>query len=351
LEFLKRAFRNIIRPILYWFYYLPFKKKIDVARDGSYLKRGITAVEYTLPFCLQSLINIADQIVIIDNGSTDKSLAKALEFKNQFQNKIQIDIIEMPGALLGDCREAGLKAARYQWHLRWDADMVAKTSGENDILKLREQVLSDNTPRTIQFSRINLYGDFKHALGKMRDPGEPILMWFNKDIYYKEYGKFDTVRVPFYYKQIQETKDYVFHCAGLKSIDNLIHRFHYFSWREFSNTKKINIDYSIFRTKREKYLLGTENKLSIKFRYNRQLTSQFKKIDETTSNDYPEIIYNEIKNNRERFIVEYKDNLPYLRIDREDEEMASYKPTEEDLNWNPADFLQKLFSENLSVYL
>jgi hypothetical protein len=43
--------------------------------------------------------------------------------------------------------------------------------------------------------------------------------------------------------------------------------------------------------------------------------------------------------------------LPYLRIDREDEEMASYKPTEEDLNWNPADFLQKLFSENLSVYL
>ena len=55
--------------------------------------------------------------------------------------KIEVDILEMPGALLGDCREAGLNATRYQWHLRWDADMVCKTSGEESMIQLREKVL------------------------------------------------------------------------------------------------------------------------------------------------------------------------------------------------------------------
>ena len=130
----KNIYRLLIRPVNRFLYYDLQKRKINTTRDGEPLKMGISAVvamkneEYTLPFCLNGLIGFADQIIIIDNGSEDKSLQIAKDFKAEFGDLVKVDIIEMPGALLGDCREAGLKATKFQWHLRWDADMVAHTA-------------------------------------------------------------------------------------------------------------------------------------------------------------------------------------------------------------------------------
>jgi glycosyltransferase involved in cell wall biosynthesis len=357
---LKKLFRNIIRPLLYWLGYMPMKKKINITRSGMPLKKGITAVvamkneSYTLPFCLESLIGFADQIVIVDNGSEDDSLQKARAFKAQHEGKLEIDIIEMPHGLLGDCREAGLQHTRYQWHLRWDADMVAKTSGINDIRQLRYKILQDDTPRSIQLPRINIFGDLLHVHKAINvlDPGEPILVWFSKHVCYREYGKFDTIRIPYYYKQQQEDKYYYFHCSGLKSDDNLIHRFHYFTWREQVNKyPKGNIppsvrDFHIFKQKRNQYLFGTNDIRSIKFRYQRQLVSQFEKYNTEKFGEYPEILAREINNEQQRFRVIYKDNQPYLRIDMQDESMKDYVPTEADLNWNIDEFLHKLLHED-----
>lgn len=359
---MKTLLRKILQPFFYFLYYVPFKKSINVTRDGKPLKLGITAVvamkneEYTLPLCLESLIGFADQIVIIDNGSEDSSLEKAKEFKEKFGNKVEIDIIEMPGALLGDCREAGLKATRYQWHLRWDADMVAHTDGPNDMKLLRQKVLKDNTPRAIQLPRINIYGDLKHTMGKISDPGEPILIWFNKDLFYREYGKFDSIRVPFYFKQDKEIKNYYFHCSGLKSDENLIHRFHYFTWREYYNQfndtsrPKILKDINEFKKVRNQYLFQTNDALSIKYRYMRQLVSQFVKYKEDVYGEYPVILQREMKKTNQRFEVLYKDFKPYIRIDNNDITMQSYSPTEEDIKWNINVFFEKLFSENINKY-
>ena len=117
---IKKIYRIITRPIYMFLFYFFQKKNINVSRNGQPLKTGISAVvamkneEYTLPFCLESLIGFANQVIIIDNGSEDTSLSLARKFKAEYGNKIEVDIIEMPGALLGDCREAGLKATRYQ---------------------------------------------------------------------------------------------------------------------------------------------------------------------------------------------------------------------------------------------
>jgi glycosyltransferase involved in cell wall biosynthesis len=359
---MKSLFRKIIRPVLYYLYYLPFKKSINVSREGKPLMMGITAVvamkneEYTLPFCLESLIGFADQIVIIDNGSEDSSLEKAKAFKNAFGNKVEVDIIELPGALLGDCREAGLKAACYQWHLRWDADMVAHTDGANDMKKLREKILKDNTPRAIQLPRVNIYGDLQHAMGEIIDPGEPILIWFNKAVFYKEYGKFDSIKVPFYFRQDNEMINYYFHCSGLKSDENLIHRFHYFTWREYYNhfTDKYRPQtlqsFEAFKSKRNLYLLGTIEKKSIKYRYMRQLVSQFVKFNTQLYGDYPKILEQEIQKSNSRFQIIYFEYKPLIRIDNLDEEMKDYKPSEEDKNWDIDTFFKKLFKENKNIY-
>ena len=355
----KRLFRFIIRPFHKLFFYDFRKKTIDITRDGKPLKMGISAVvamkneEYTLPICLNSLIGFADQVIIIDNGSEDNSLSLAKKFKSDNEGQIEVDIIEMPGALLGDCREAGLNATRYQWHLRWDADMIAHTDGEFDMKKLKEKTFRDPTPRTIQLPRINLTGDLFHVVkNKDWDSGEPILIWFNKDITYQEFGKFDTVRVPKYYIQMKETLNYYFHCQGLKSDINLIHRFHYFSWRESVNTSdKNNLPehlktYDSYVEKRNDYLFNTNEPLKVKYRYQRQLVHSFEKINIEKYGYYPKVLRDEIDKPEQRFEIIYEHGEPFIRIDRNDKKMMQFTPDESDLNWSIELFFKKLFSEN-----
>ena len=340
---LKTLIRIILRPFHKILFYDFNKKNINVTRNGKPLKMGISAVvamkneEYTLPLCLKSLIGFADQVIIVDNGSEDDSLQLAKKFKTENEDQIEVDIIEMPGALLGDCREAGLKATRYQWHLRWDADMIAHTDGEFDMKELRVKTLKDETPRTVQLPRINLTGDLFHVIkNKDWDNGEPILIWFNKDISYKEFGKFDTVRVPKYFIQVKENKNYYFHCQGLKSDINLMHRFHYFPWRELVNASDKNQmpeylkTYDSFVKKRNKHLFETNDPLQVKYRYQRQLVHSFEKINIEKYGYYP-VLREEIKRPEQRFEIIYKmkNHLFLIENGRKNEE---FTPSQSDLN-------------------
>jgi len=358
IEKVKRTLRFLIRPFAKFIFYDFSKKRLNVARDKKPLKMGISAVvsmkneEYTLPYCLESLVGFADQIIIIDNGSEDQSLRIAQNFKSENDTQVEVDIIEMPGALLGDCRQAGLNATRYQWHLRWDADMIAHTDGEFDIKKLKKKALKDTTPRTLQLPRINITGDFLHVTkNKERGEGEPILMWFNKDICYQEFGKFDTVRVPKYYKQVKETLNYYFHCEGLKSDTNLIHRFHYFAWREKynqyndSNRPEHIKTYEEFVSKRNKFLFDTSDISKIKFRYQRQCVQSFEKLNTSKFGDFPKVLRKEINKKEQRFEIIYNDGEIYNRIDRMDHEMVNYIPDSSDVNWSIDDFFNKLLLE------
>lgn len=355
---IKKLYRLLIRPFSKLLFYSFRKNTLDRTRNGQVLKMGISAVvamkneDYTLPLCLNSLIGFADQVIIIDNGSEDNSLELAKKFKSDNDGQIEVDIIEMPGALLGDCREAGLRATRYQWHLRWDADMIAHTDGDFDMKKLREKALSDNTPRTIQLPRINLTGDLFHAFKqKDWDSGEPILIWFNKDITYQEFGKFDTVRVPKYYSQMQETLNYYFHCQGLKSDTNLIHRFHYFFWREkynsYSNSNRPEKleSFEQFVKERNLFLFGTNNTCKVKYRYQRQCVQNFEKLNKSKFGDFPKVLRKEINKKEQRFEIIYKEGEIYNRIDRMDHDMINYIPDSSDINWSTDDFFNKLLLE------
>ena len=328
----KQIGRKALLPLSYLFYYLPFKNKIRITRAGQSLKPGISAVvaakneEYTIGMCLESLVEIADQVICIDNGSTDQTLKIMYAFKEKYDNKLQIDILEMPDALLGDCREAGLKQTQYQWHLRWDADMVCKTSGLGDMRELRKKVLKDARPRAIQLPRTNLMGDLQHtyaAAEMVVDPGEPILISFGKDIFYKEYGKFDAIKVPFYYQQVKENNQYYFHLSGLKSAENLLHRWFYFEWRNEVNKYKDKgqgppaeiADFALFKQAFALDRLATTNPMAVKYRFLRQFTHALAPYDAQKSGDYPQIVLDRIKTGDNRFEVIYKDGRPFLRLD------------------------------------
>lgn len=343
---IKKMIRTILRVVLYNGWYR-WNRSWDKARSGKPLKNGITAVvsakneAYIIPFCMKSLIGVVDQVVLIDNGSDDGTLQAMQAFKQAHGHQIEVDILEMPGALLGDCRNAGLAHTRYKWHLRWDADMVCKTSGKEDMKLLREKVLQDDRPRTIQLPRTNLRGDFHHTRKDLPaiDPGEPILVRFGTDINYVEYGKFDVIRVPFYYAIEQENKRYYFHCEGLKSDDNLIYRRQYFEWREAFNsftdaTRPPEIaDFAAYKEHWCKREFGTANQRSIKWRFQREFCSRLAPVDKALFGPYPDVLKEEMNAENARFRVLLNEGVPFYRVDTKDTTMLDYEPTKTDWEW------------------
>ena len=356
---IKLFIRKILQPLMLLGYQF-IKEKKETDSDGRPFKKGISAVismkneDYTILLALKSLIGFADEIIVIDNGSTDQSLKLVQSFKTNYSQFVKVVIIEMPDALLGECRNAGLKASTYCWHLRWDADMVAYSNGSNDIKKLKEEIMKSSTPRTYQLSRLNLYGDLQHTMGDVREPGEPWLVWNTKDLNYREFGKFDALKIPYYYKQIIHTDDFIFHCSGTKSIDNLLHRFHYFTWREYYNyfndvnRPEIINNFDKFKSARNLYLFDTNEEKLLHYRYNKQLTSQFRQISKADFNYMPQVIEEENKNENRRFKVIYVDNKPFFRVDNQDTTLKNWEEIKDD--WNIQTFFEKIKQENHLLY-
>jgi glycosyltransferase involved in cell wall biosynthesis len=340
----------------------PFRRRLEVGRSGTALAPGITAVvsardeAYTIRLSLRSLVGVADQIVCIDNGSQDNTLAEIEAFRREFGGRIEVDVLSMPGALLGECREAGLRLTRHQWHLRWDADLVAKTSGPESMAALRERVLRDDRPRTLQLPRTNLYGDLKHALAQLPilDPGEPILVRFGRGIEYREFGRFDAIRVPLHYQQTRESGRHYFHLSGLKSDVNLIHRFHYFTWRELVNRPGGSLDPQLqdlesYKRARNLELFGTNEPCALKYRFRKQLSYLFTPYLPEKFGEYPALLQEELAR-PQRFEIVVKDGRRW-RIDHEDREMLDYRPTEEDLQWDAERFLRRFLDREQCLAL
>jgi glycosyltransferase involved in cell wall biosynthesis len=347
--------RRVMAPILYHGKYRFTRRNWAVSRRGEALKPGITALvaardeEYTIPLCLESLLGFADEIVCVDNGSGDRTLEQMKAFASRAPSDCEVKILQMPGATLGECREAGLAETTRTWHLRWDADMVAKTSGPEAMSVLKKELDADPRPRTIQLPRTNLLADLSHAsrLYETVDPGEPILMTFGRDIRYVEDRRFDVVRVPRYYAQVRDPRRFYFHCASLKSDVNLLHRDVYFDWRQAVNSAVTDDerdglkDYAAFRDRKNLERYGTIERRSLKYRYWRQVAMTLEKFDADQFGEYPEILRRELASANPRFNVTYVEGRPVGRIDLNDDEMRGYEPTSADLAWSPVEYLRK----------
>ncbi|MDF2438536.1 MAG: glycosyl transferase group 1 [Bacteroidota bacterium] len=351
----KERVRQIAQLLSYHCFYIFLSKNYERTRNNIPLKPGVSAVvsakdeEVSIRLALQSLIGFADQIICIDNGSEDNTLKIMNEFKAEFGKICDIEILIMPDALLGDCREAGLEKSTHQWHLRWDADMIFKTSGTESSRKLRELVLRTKEPIAFQLGRTNLFGDFYHCskFYEVSDRGEPFLVRFSKEIKYREFGRFDAIKLPIYYKIVNLTDKYIFHCDGIKPDLRLIYRNCYFDWRQKYNAaspaKKIEL--SDFRTFEKEWQLKrykTNETGSLIFRYQKESLMHLKRYDPETYGAYPEILSEYMKKGQDRFKIIYRDNKPYKRTDALNPAIENYVPTGEDLNFDPIDYLKEV---------
>lgn len=115
--------------------------------------------------CLISVKDLADEIIVVDTGSTDKT--------NEVAKSFGARIVRSKGKNYSDYRNTGLKAAQGDWILYVDAD-------ERVTPQLRLEIKSLKTPGVYEIPRKNIY------LGKEMHYGG----WGNDKVirlFYKKY--------------------------------------------------------------------------------------------------------------------------------------------------------------------
>ena len=346
----KSFLKKIVKPLAVLNYFLSKKKY-----ESSEWKEGVSAVvvarneSYNLPIVLESLIGFADQIICIDNGSSDDSLLRMKNFQQQFSSQVLVEVIEAPGKLLGDCRNIGLQHSKFNWHLRWDGDMVFRQQiGKHNSQWLKEKIRNINYPTAIRLSRINLSGDFHHVsrLFKVVDEGEAFLVKRTKELNYSEHGKFDVLTIPLFYDVIEIPEPIVFHLHQLKAIDRILFRNEYFNWRQSVINSKNKQDFDSFRMNWEQKMFGTNNPDSVKYRFHKKFVLLNNgTLDMNLFGPYAEQIQKAIIEGNERFSYKYENGKPVARLDKNDSSLENYIPTKEDLEWDVIAHLKNILSE------
>lgn len=215
---------------------------------------------------LISLKDFADEFIIIDNGSTDRTM-EIVNLVIREHGLKNVKIFQMPEANYYEVREVGLRNAGFHWFVRWDGDIVAHTSGPFTIQHLREKILGLPTNRffVIYYPHVCLEGDLFHQLPNNELHIEDYIFTNSSDIRYPTSGRFVSPLPPIYYKRLHWKESCSFHMKSVKSAKHYLFRYYRTDWRDLGDyrqfptlesyvTYRVNKDFDIDElTKAEKH--------------------------------------------------------------------------------------------------
>lgn len=135
---------------------------------------GISAIvrvkdeEEWLEPAIRSIVGFADQIVVGDNGSVDRTPAILRQLSDELPGVVEV--LRLPEADIAALTNALVGRTRCRWIIRWDADFVAQTSGPARISLLRDWLMRLNPRRyyMIYVRMVEVSGDLWH-----QDPAHP----------------------------------------------------------------------------------------------------------------------------------------------------------------------------------
>ena len=212
---------------------VPFPKR---PHGLSIIMRVKNEVDWIRPSIL-SIKDIADEIVIVDNGSTDGTYQVLEEIAAK--EKGLISIWQRPDLDQCSLSNFALEQTRFRWIFRWDGDMVAHTSGEHAISNLRDRLLSLDSRHyyLIYLRHINLSGDLFHQDAKEMVHIEEYIHIYSEAAKYVHPGRFEAIKVPKYYKVLFWYEPYSFH-VNVKPATRMLLQYFWENWMELKDYQR-----------------------------------------------------------------------------------------------------------------
>jgi len=183
---------------------------------------------------IASITGIADEIVAMDNGSTDGTWEILQDLASK--RKGQMICAQAADLRHAELSNAALDRTTFRWVFRFDGDMVAHTSGPHDIARLRTRILNLPTNRffVIYLRHVNLSGDLFHQDPQEQVHIEEYIHTFSANARFVHPGRFEAVRFPLYYRPLFWYEPYVFHVNIKPARRMLLRRF----WEEWMEMKE-----------------------------------------------------------------------------------------------------------------
>jgi glycosyltransferase involved in cell wall biosynthesis len=183
---------------------------------------------------VQSIKDFADEIVIVDNGSTDGTYEILQQLSST--NPDLITLWRRPDLDHCALSNFALAQTRFRWIFRWDGDMVAHTSGKHAISNLQKKLLALDSRRyyVIYLRHINLSGDLFHQNANEMVHIEEYIHTYNETTRYIHPGRFEAIKVPKYYRVLFWYEPYSFH-VDVKPATRMLLRHFWEDWMELKN--------------------------------------------------------------------------------------------------------------------
>ena len=184
-----------------------------------------------LAVSLESIRGIADEIIVVDNGSADGTYEMLQMLVRSDKNHIKL--WRRPDLNHCDLSNFALEKTSFRWTFRWDGDMVAHTTGEYSIANLRTRLLALDSRRhyLVYLRHINLSGDLCHQDPKEMVHIEEYIHTFSPSAKFVHPGRFEAVRFPLYYKPLFWYEPYAFH-VNVKPAKRMLLRHFWEDWME-----------------------------------------------------------------------------------------------------------------------
>ncbi len=117
--------------------------------------------EKTIDLALKSIAGFADEVIIIDTGSFDNTIAVAREWMEKLGLGGKVEKARV--TYLADARLASFRLCRNEWVLLLDSNLVLSDALKEEILAH----MNDHPTESLGITSLNLMGDYEHSFSDL----------------------------------------------------------------------------------------------------------------------------------------------------------------------------------------